>query len=253
MSWMWQMVHSDSLENSYQKSSQTRSWILMIYPNQAQIKITEAGFSKSPNNLDLKEWLFLIVDNDRPLLWPLLSATEHFLFFNTDPCLSFSPMEACLDLVTFTLGSLDINPTLSLLCKACEAILLEFKAYKSKVQANLQFVIENKEKIQVYGLLSLISTASAEKDNILADKGGRSEEDINPDVEDIRKENWIHCIVDWPSQEKSIAVTDFINNGAPRRAATWKKWSDRACKLTCRCSSSRTFMIVSDMGTQNDG
>ena len=105
-------------------------------------------------------------------------------------------MEACLDLVTFTLGSLDINTTLSLLCKACEAILLEFKAYKSKVQANLQFVIKNKEKIQVHGLLSLISTASAEKDNILADKGGRSEEDINPDVEDIRKENWIHCIVD---------------------------------------------------------
>ena len=46
------------------------------------------------------------------------------LCLNTDPSLSFSPMEVCLDLVTFTLGSLDlnINPTLgpSLLCKALE-------------------------------------------------------------------------------------------------------------------------------------
>ena len=73
-----------------------------------------------------------------------------------DPFLSFSPLEGWLDLVTFTHGRLNVNPNLSLLCKACEAILLEFKAYKSAVQANIQFVIDNKEKIQAHGLIFTI-------------------------------------------------------------------------------------------------
>ena len=91
------------------------------------------------------------------------------LCLNTDPFLSFSPIEGCLDLVTFTLGSLAlaINPTLStapsLLCKACEAILLDFQAYKSTVQANIQFVIDNKEKIKTRGLISVLSTKNTLK------------------------------------------------------------------------------------------
>ena len=79
------------------------------------------------------------------------------LCLNTDPFLSFSPI--CLDLLTLTLGSLaiTINPTFSpllnpsFLCKACEAIMLDFKLHKSMVQANIQFVIDNKEEIQVHG------------------------------------------------------------------------------------------------------
>ena len=53
------------------------------------------------------------------------------------------------------------------------------------VQANIQFVIDNKEKIQVHGLISVISQKKSE--SILNDRGGRRKDDISPDVEEETK------------------------------------------------------------------
>ena len=71
----------------------------------------------------------------------------------------FSPVEGkWLDLITFTLGNLalSINPDLRLpsplLCKVCEKSMVEFKKFKTMVQRNIQFIIDNKDAIQTHGL-----------------------------------------------------------------------------------------------------
>ena len=110
----------------------------------------------------------------------------------------FSPIEGkCLDLVTFTLGALalSINPSLTLppplLCRACEAKMVEFKAFRVMVQTNIQFIVDNKDSIQKHGITATSPDESEKRkeqtmENVSVDKE-RNEEAQDPNAFELNK------------------------------------------------------------------
>ena len=109
----------------------------------------------------------------------------------------FSPVEGkWLDLITFTLGNLalSINPDLRLpsplLCKVCEESMVEFKKFKTMVQRNIQFIIDNKDAIQTHGLpfLQLNKEGETEARNAPTEPLEEVDELLEkPDCEELNK------------------------------------------------------------------
>ena len=109
----------------------------------------------------------------------------------------FSPVGGkWLDLITFTLGNLalSINPDLRLpsplLCEVCEKSMVEFKKFKTMVQRNIQFIIDNKAAIQTDGLrfLQLNKEGETEARNAPTEPLEEVDELLEkPDCEELNK------------------------------------------------------------------